>query len=244
MSGDVDLARRRWLAGLALAGTGRAWADGGAAAPPAPWPAAQTLDYQVRRGMLSGTGRLSWQPSGERYVLKLEARVPLLGTVITQTSTGRLGPNGLVPDRFTDERLRREPRVADFQRPDGPIRFSGRTQTAALQPGMQDRLSWMVQLACLVQRDARLREAGRELELVVVGARGDVDTWPFRARGEQPLRLADGRMTRARHFERLPQDAHGSRAEVWLDPSHHHLPARARLSDGKDAPFDLILMAP
>jgi len=244
VSDDIDRARRRWLASLALAGAGRAWADGAPAAAPSPWPAAQTLDYQVRRGMLSGTGQLRWQPSGERYVLTLEARVPLLGTVITQTSTGRLGPHGLVPDRFTDERLRREPRVADFQRPGGPIRFSGRSQTAALQPGMQDRLSWMVQLAHLVQVDARLREAGRELELVVVGARGDVDTWPFRARGEQPVRLANGRMTRTLHLERLPQDAHGSRAEVWLDPSHQHLPARARLSDGKDAPFDLILMTP
>jgi hypothetical protein len=31
---------------------------------------------------------------------------------------------------------------------------------------------------------------------------------------------------------------------VWLDPSRHHLPARARLIDGKDAPFDLLLTAP
>jgi hypothetical protein len=191
--------------------------------------------------MLSGSGQLSWQPGAGRYLLKLEARIPLLGTVLTQTSSGRLGPLGLEPERFTDERFRREPQVADFQRPAGPIRFSGRSQTAALRPGMQDRLSWLVQLAHMVQVDARLREAGREFELVVVGARGDVDTWPFRVRAEQALRLVSGRTIRTWHVERLPQDAHGSRAEVWLDPSNHHLPARARLNDGKDAPFELIL---
>lgn len=246
MGADPDHARRRWLVGLALSGAGPAWAQGEPAPPAAPkWPCcAVTLDYQMRRGMLSGTGRLNWQPEGDRYVLRLEARVPLIGTVLTQTSTGRLGSRGLVPERFTDERLRREPRVADFQRPDGPIRFSGSSQTAPLQPGMQDRLSWMVQLAFLVQADTGLREAGREIRMLVVGARGDVDAWPFRARGEQVLRLAGGRTAPVHHFERLAPESQASRAEVWLDPARHHLPARARLSDGKDDPLDLILMAP
>lgn len=235
--------RRRALLGAALAAPWWVRAEGSAASSAA-WPKAVTLDYHMRRGLLSGTGRLAWQPQGERYVLRLEARLPLLGVLLTQTSVGRLGPQGLMPERFTDERLRRPVRTADFQRPDGPIRFTGRSETAPLQPGMQDRLSWMLQLAWRVQTEARLREPGRELEMPVVGARGDVDLWSFRLQGEQMLSLAGGRTAKTLRYERLAQDPGDHRAEVWLDPALQHLPARARLSDGKDDPLDLVLVAP
>jgi hypothetical protein len=240
MPNEPMMWRRRTLLGAALAVPWWVRADGGAASPG--WPGPVTLDYRMSRGLLSGTGRLTWQPEGERYLLRLEARLPLLGTLLTQTSAGRLGPQGLVPERFTDERLRRPARSADFQRPDGPIRFTGRSETAPLQPGMQDRLSWMLQLAWRAQNEPRLREVGRELEMPVVGARGDVDLWLLRALGAQTVTLAGGRTVKAMRYERLPREPGDTRADIWLDPSRHHLPARARLGDAKDEPLELVLV--
>lgn len=239
-----DRGRRHLLQALAWAGPSVAWAGLPDGPPPVyrtAWPPPAMLDYQVRRGILSGQGRLSWDPRPPRYVLRLQARVPLLGTVLTQTSTGTLEASGLVPERFTDERLRRPPRVADFQRPHGPITFSGREDTQPLQPGLQDRLSWMIQLPAIVQADAGWHQAGRELSLLVVSARADLDRWVFRSHGDQTIALADGRSVRALRLERLAPSPGGTRAEVWLDPSRHHLPVRARLVEGRDEPFELVL---
>lgn len=239
-----DRRRRHLLQALAWAGPSLAWAGLPDGAPPtyrAAWPPAATLDYQVRRGLLSGQGHLTWDPRPPRYTLRLQARVALLGTVLTQTSTGTLAASGLVPERFTDERLRRPARVADFQRPHGPITFSGREDTQPLQPGLQDRLSWMIQLPAIVQADAGWHQAGRELSLLVVSARADLDRWVFRSHGDQTVDLADGRSVRALRLERLNPTAGGTRAEVWLDPARHHLPVRARLVEGRDEPFELVL---
>ena len=50
-----------------------------------------------------------------------------------------------------EKRLRRSERAVNFNRPadgqPGRITFSASTAEAALRPGAQDRLSWMVQLA-------------------------------------------------------------------------------------------------
>ncbi|GIX24827.1 MAG: hypothetical protein KatS3mg122_2058 [Caldimonas sp.] len=239
----LEPGRRRFL--LALAWAGPSVAGAGLPEPGRParavWPPPVTLDYQVRRGLLSGQGRLIWDPRPPRYRLRLEARVALLGTVLTQTSTGTLEDGGLVPERFTDERFRRPLRVADFQRPSGPIVFSGRQDTQPLQPGMQDRLSWMIQLPALVQADPGWQHSGRELGLVVVGARADLDRWVFRSHGQQTVALADGRSLQALHLERLNPASGGTHAEVWLDPARHHLPVRARLVEGRDEPFELVL---
>ena len=57
--------------------------------------------------------------------------------------------------RFTDTRIRRATVAANFQREagvngGGKISFSGSAQELPLVPGVQDRVSWMVQLAAIV----------------------------------------------------------------------------------------------
>ena len=100
----------------------------------------------MHRGSLRGTGQIRWAVAGDRYRLALEAQVGGL-TLLMQTSEGDIGPHGLAPVRFLDQRARRSAQAANFRRDDGRITFSGAGVEWPLLAGSQDRLSWMIQLA-------------------------------------------------------------------------------------------------
>ena len=159
------------------AGARPAGADSGGAADsvdspvyPTRLPPAMTLHYSLSRGPVSGRGDLVWEPSGAGYKLHLEGRAIGL-TLLTQTSAGALDAAGIAPVRFTDRRMRSAARAANFQRERGVVSFSGPRDEFALHPGMQDRLSWMVQLPAIVAADPARSRPGAVTVLTVVGAR-------------------------------------------------------------------------
>jgi hypothetical protein len=204
-------------------------------------PPRATLDYELRRGRLAGSGTLVWRPRGERYELQLDGSVIGL-RVLTQASQGGLDPSGLVPERFTDQRARRPMQAANFRRESGRITFSGPSHELPLWPGVQDRLSWMLQLAAIVAADPARWTSGERIVLQVVGARGDAAAWTFEVLGEQVLDTPAGPLP-ALHLRRVPRGAYDTGAEVWLDPARHHLPVRATLRSGADDALELRLRA-
>lgn len=228
---------------------GSVWSDPAVAAAPdaalvpvysTRLPPAFKWTYSLTRGGVGGTGELTWRPQGTSYQLKLEGKVALVGTVLTQMSRGGLDAHGLAPARFTDRRWRRAEQTADFQRETGRITFSGRADEHPIVPGVQDRLSWLVQLPAIAQADPSRVRAGSTVTLMVVGARGDARTWSLRSAGVQSLRLG-GRTVQAVKLTREREDPHDTLAEVWLDPQRHHLPVRARLTDGDNDALELLL---
>jgi len=203
-------------------------------------PPAATFKYRIQRGLLRGSADLQWRPTKDRYELRLESKVAGL-TILTQVSQGGFDRAGLAPVRFTDQRLRRATSAANFQRDVGKITFSGPSTEFALLPGSQDRLSWMVQLAAIVSADAALRQTGAKIVMNVVGSNGDAAVWAFRCNGNEPIEGAGGTVD-ALSYVREPHDPHDTRAEVWLDPSHHYMPAHATLKSGaNDDGLDLRL---
>ena len=204
------------------------------------FPPVTTIDYEIRRGGLSGTGELRWRPVNGRYEVRLEASVAGF-TLLTQVSQGGFDAAGLAPTRFTDQRLRKAARAADFQREAGKITFSRPRGEFALAAGSQDRLSWMIQLPSVLAAEPTRAAAGGEVVLYVAGARGDVDIWELRSGGTEMLDTPSGALTTVK-FTRTPRSARDTRAEVWLDPKRHYLPVRARLTQGEsDDALDLVL---
>lgn len=206
-------------------------------------PPSTQVAYRLSRGGISGSGGLSWQVDGASYLLKLDGKVPLIGTLITQISRGGFDAAGLAPLRFTDRRLRRSEQAANFERDGsggGQVTFSGPQTVVSLQAGMQDRLSVMVQLAAIAEALARPPEVGEHFLVHVVGARGDEAHWSLRFEGIDAVRTVDGATVQALKFLREPSTPHDTRAEFWLDPALNHLPVRARLSDGNSEPFELL----
>ena len=202
-------------------------------------PPPLTLRYALQRGRLSGSGELAWRPDGARYELRLDGTVIGLN-VLTQLSQGAIDANGLAPVRFTDQRARRAAVAANFQREAGKITFSGPSTEYPLWPGVQDRLSWMLQLAGVAAAEPQLLESGERIVLQVVGARGDAGAWAFRSVGREPLDTAAGPAD-TWHLRREARGPYDSAVEVWLDPQRHFLPVRATLGGGDDTPIELRL---
>lgn len=202
-------------------------------------PPSATLRYELRRGRLSGSGDLRWQLEAGRYALRLEGSVVGLN-VLTQVSEGELDTHGLVPVRFTDQRARRAALAANFEREAGRIRFSGPSTELPWQPGVQDRLSWMIQLAAVAAADPALLAEGQRITLFVVGARADGSSWSFRSLGRESL-TSFGATVDTVHLLREPRSPYDTRVEVWLDPARHHLPIRATLGTGDEDRLELRL---
>jgi hypothetical protein len=107
--------------------------------------------YESRRGLATGEAVLRWAPEADgRYALQLEGRIAGV-TVLDWASRGEIDGAGLAPERFVIRRRGRDSQVANFQRDARKITFCGPTYEVPLLPGVQDRLSWMLQMAAIVQ---------------------------------------------------------------------------------------------
>lgn len=205
-------------------------------------PPASTLRYVMQRGGLRGTGELSWRPEGDRYELRLDGRVAGL-SVLTQVSSGAFDAAGIAPLRFTDTRLRRGTKAANFQRAAGKITFSGPSTEFPLRDGVQDRLSWMVQLGAVVAAEPSLRDVGARVVLYVVGANGEASVWAFDCTAIEPVTTGAGTAD-ALKFVREPREPYDTQVQVWIDPAQHHLPVRATQKSGpNDEGFELRLQS-
>ena len=205
-------------------------------------PPAMTLRYVLQRGVLRGSGDFSWRPDGDRYELRLEGRVAGL-SVLTQISSGGFDADGIAPLRFTDQRLRRGTKAANFQRDAGKITFSGSSTEFPLRDGVQDRLSWMAQLGAILAAEPRLRGVGAKVAMVVAGANGDASVWAFDCVAVESVATGAGAVS-ALKFVREPREPYDTQVQVWVDPLQHYLPVRATQKSGpNDEGFELRLQA-
>jgi hypothetical protein len=204
-------------------------------------PPAVLLRYELRRGGLSGSGDLLWRPDGDRYALQLDGRVGPLA-VLTQVSIGGFDAAGLAPVRFTDRRLRRPTSAANFERDAGKITFSGPATELALHAGVQDRLSWMVQLAAIIAAEPALRIPDAKVVIGVVGVHADAAVWALRCIGREPVET-DAGVIDAIKYMREPRDPYDTTVQVWLDPKRHYLPVQATQKSGtNDEGYSLRLL--
>jgi hypothetical protein len=195
-----------------------------AAALPPPFEA----EFRLRRGALAGRASWSYAAGADSYQLSLQTRG--LGREVGHLrSEGRRGPTGLEPLRFVEGRRGRDQRAVNFQREagGGRISFSGPAVELPLPAGVQDRLSWLLQLAAIVDADPALRERGAEVSMWVVGPRGDADVWTFVAMGLEPVSRAEGTDQPALALRRDARRPWDTEVRVWLDPAARHLPLRA-----------------
>ncbi len=195
-------------------------------------PAPAVLQYRMRRGILHGNAELTWRLDAGHYEARLEARASGI-TLLMQVSQGDVAVTGLVPQRFTDKRVRRSAVAANFQREGGAgrISFSGGESDLVLHAGTQDRLSWMVQLAAIASAEPQLLVAQGKIAMHVVGARGDAAVWQFQSSGEETLGASPVAM-RVFRLQRLPQTPYDTQVDVWLDAESPHWPVRAHWRSG------------
>jgi hypothetical protein len=192
-------------------------------------PGSQRLKYSIygemRRMAYHASGELLWAHDGQEYDARMEVGAFLLGTRVQQ-SKGRVTPEGLQPQRFSDQ-SRRE-RMVELDHAQAEARFSEGTPAAPLLNGAQDQLSVFMQLASQLAANPQRYPRGTELTLQIVGIKS-ADTWHFVVNGEETLNLPGGEQATLK-FTRLKKDSADLGVEIWLAPALGWLPARIRLT--------------
>ncbi|MBC5782864.1 DUF3108 domain-containing protein [Ramlibacter sp. USB13] len=201
-----------------------------------PWPDALTawpsavlhyeLEIRARGASSQGEARLDWRQDGQRYEARLELAAPGRRPRVQQ-STGAIGPQGLVPERFSD-RSRGE-QATHFDPATGRIVFSNNQPQADWVAGVQDRLSVVLQLALLAAAQPARFVPGTEVVLPTATTR-DAQAWTFRVTGEEDLVLPGGTVA-ALKLERPPRGEYDQRVELWLAPGQAYAPVRLRLTN-------------
>jgi hypothetical protein len=212
--------------------------------PPAPAllataPALQ-WQYRLRQGEELGEARLRWAPAATAYQAQLERRVGERALPAWHSS-GLIETGGLAPERFVQAAPGRAGQATNFRREQGLISFSAGSELVPLPPGAQDRLSWMLQLAALLQARPALREPGALIELPVASLRGAPMLWRFEVLGPEDLALPVGPVHAALRLRHLPAAPYEPRIDVWLDPARHHLPVKLRQQQGERPGWELEL---
>lgn len=190
-------------------------------------PVAIKLIYKVEANKFpySLSGELVWAHEGTRYVASLSFGA--FGQTRTQTSRGLIGPEGLLPERFSDKF--RSEMAAHFNREQGKVTFSANTPDAALLQGAQDRLSVLIQLAAMVASAPERFAPATTLTLQTVGPR-DADLWLFTVGNMEALELPGGTVQGLK-LTRNPRQPYDQQVDIWLAPTLGYLPARIRITE-------------
>jgi hypothetical protein len=188
--------------------------------------------YQLRQGGQDGEALLDWQPQADgRYSLRLTRRIGDRALPAME-SLGRTGSAGLAPERFALQRGGQDRQAINFDAEDRRVSFSASPAKLELPDGAQDRLSWWLQLAALVQASPT---PGGRWRVWVAGLRGELREWTFEA--------IDGEAEDAGtlHLRRLPLGPHDPGVELWLDPARSYWPVRLRQGDPETRGYEIRL---
>jgi hypothetical protein len=192
-------------------------------------PAPVLLRYQVAvhaRNMLwRADSKLHWRHDGNEYEAKLELSGPLLPSR-TQSSSGRITPEGLAPLRFSDKARSEE--AAHFEREQGKVSFSSNRPDAALMSGAQDRLSVLLQLGAMIAAAPAKLGPGATIAIQTASTR-DAETWQFTIEQHEQLQLPGGTVNAVK-LVRNPRKEFDQKIELWLAPAMDYVPVRLRLT--------------
>jgi hypothetical protein len=171
-----------------------------------------------------GTGTLDWRHDGGQYEARMEVSNFMRGRV--QRSTGRLTEDGLAPGYFSDKS--RSEQATHFDRAKGRVIFSNNRPQAELEPGMQDRLSVVLQLAALIGGQPARYPPGTHIAIPTASTR-ETEDWVFEVGLEEDLQLPGGAV-RALKVHREPRKEFDQRVELWFAPRLDYAPVRVRLT--------------
>jgi hypothetical protein len=163
----------------------------------------QSLEYDARQYELTE----SWQGRG---------LFRLLGTA-HRKSRGEVGPEGLVPLEYSDERTGRSAERASFDWKAKTVTYQYKdgAKTIPLPANPRDRLQFLFQFSFKPP-------SGKQVALDVIDGRG-VSDQVYQLEGRERFKTAAGEFDALKLVRRKDK---GERAEIWLAADRDYLPVR------------------
>lgn len=233
--------------GLLLAGAlGAATAQDAPASARRPFelPPSADLHYELQarqRGFsLKGEAIVTWRAGDGKYTIKAESKVPVLGTITDDRSSGAIDAWGLAPAEFVEKRMRKDPTTATFDREAKSLSFSESKQVYPLKGGEQDRVSITWQLAAVARAAGDRFKAGSKWPFFVAGRR-DAESWVFEVVRREKVRTGLGEVDAVLVSRQPVADKKEQSLEVWLAPQHDWYPVKLRYQDGEKEQIEQTL---
>ncbi len=203
------------------------------------------LEYRITKaGITIGTVRETFSREDGHYRIVSETSTAgpvrlFLKDKLTVTSEGRIGPTGLVPERYSFRRQRdsRKNLVSTFDWSSRQIlalhEDEGRKESFELPDGTLDRVSAMYQF---------MVQAPQSASVVAWMSQGKkAERYEYRRVGTETASI-DGRDYATVRYARVAR-AGESHAELWLAPDLHYLPVRMAFADDKGLTLEQSLVS-
>jgi hypothetical protein len=227
-SGRVSLCKAGFAA-LAL------WAAGAAALP----PERVTLRYQMlRNGSVIGDLVETLEHDGRSYTITSELKgrgaLAVLGS-LKRTTRGRITPDGLRPDEYSDQRLGGvwvASAKFDWEARTVTQGRKGKAETAKMPGTVLDPLS-------LAYNFAFVPPKGKEYDIVRADGRG-LSQFRFKVMGNEKLSTPAGELQTLR-IAKVPDGPEDRATDIWFATERDHLPVRALVVDKDGTRADQLL---
>ena len=196
--------------------------------------------YALQQNGRAGRAILRWQVQDGAYRLQLDRQ---LGdhALPGWRSIGQLTAEGLRPTRYAELRGDRDAKATNFRRDEGLISYSASSEQIALPEGVQDHISWWLQLASLMALAAhKSLQPGQQIHLPVAGLRGEPADWVFELIGEEPA--SNALVARTLHLRRPGFSEWDGPLDVWLDPTRNFLPVVLQSGDPATRGWAFVLL--
>lgn len=207
-------------------------------------PPSADLHYELQarqRGFgLKGEAIVTWRAGDGKYAVSAESKVPLLGTITHDRSSGTIDAFGLAPAEFTEKRMRKDPTTATFDRESKTLRFSESKQVYPLKGGEQDRVSITWQLAAVARAAGDRFRAGSKWPFFVAGRR-DAESWVFEVVRREKVKTGLGEVDAVLVSRQPLADKKDQTLEVWLAPQIEWYPVRLRYQEGEKEQIEQTL---
>lgn len=188
-------------------------------------PPSTELTYIVKaeyNGLnLNGDSFIRWETDKRTYSLQNEARISLFGKILDADSNGKITERGLVPEKYTEKRLRKAPATTLFNNTDHTVTFR-ENKTVPLQEMTQDRASIVWQLASVAKAHSGQLVPGFTLTFPVAG-RSKIDSWTFHVVDTGDISTPMGKTETVRLSRNGKK---GQKMDVWLSPDHNWYPVQ------------------
>lgn len=191
-----------------------------------------------------GAIKLSF-PAPDRYQIELVTHAVgwakmFASAPLQAKGEGRIGPGGFLPDRYTHKTPRGKEEVSTFDYEKEKIFYSSLKEPLLLPKGVQDRLSFMIQLAWMMKVDPDRFFLGGSLRVPMAG-RNKIEDVDFQVLDDSDVILPGGVLVPAVHLSSAREGAnYKGRIDVWLDKTDRLLPVRIRFEEVRGQVLDLL----
>ena len=195
-------------------------------------------------GMHAGVITEQFESEAGNYRLASDTKTIGLATLLNReptrySSTGQVTKTGLRPLQFEGRRNAGEPpQVAayfDWSQGQVTLRHGGKSESVALPPGAQDRLSAMYQLLFLPL------DRMRSIDFAMATGR-KLDRYHYSVTPDVELETPIGRL-KTLYLVKERRDPGESTAELWVSAQHHYFPVRLVTVNRNGLRFEQIIQS-